>query len=289
MEKIKNIFNDFYKSSFDISFYKEIIKEKFFDSLKYLFSLYLIFGIIGGVIFSFEVIKFIPNIPTVIQSINKQAKKIYPKELVITVKDGVLSTNVKEPYFIKFPLNNNIFENLIVIDTKSSAGDIVKYSTVALVNKDSIIYSEEKGKHEYKVVLLNELTGNNVFNRSTYDKILSILSPYLNYLYHLSYLLIFLAIFIWPFLFAFFSTFGTLVYLLIPALLLFISIKIWKKNYSYKDLLKISAHVITIPIIVTFLFGIFNINLPGLVYLAFILIMGLLVVEKISIKKVLKK
>src|SRR3989344_4178481 len=142
MKKIKRFFTIFKRSLLDPKYYHDILKAKFSFSLKYLYTLLFFLALIHALIFSAQIAVFIPLIPRFIETAKTVVQNTYPDELVITIKDGQLSTNVKEPYSIPLPKEfPDIFDqNLITIDTKAQVSDYPKYQSLALVTKDSIAF-----------------------------------------------------------------------------------------------------------------------------------------------------
>jgi hypothetical protein len=71
-------------------------------------------------------------------------EEMYPADLVVTIKDGVATTNVKEPYLI--PLKENLqnvppYENLLAIDTRADAtlSELGSYKAFATLAHDHLI------------------------------------------------------------------------------------------------------------------------------------------------------
>ena len=88
------------KSIYSPEFYKELLGLPFSFSLKYFYSLAVVLAVALAVIFSF---KIIPAAQPFLQSIGPQVLNYYPDELVITIKNGDVSTNVAEPYLLPLP------------------------------------------------------------------------------------------------------------------------------------------------------------------------------------------
>lgn len=78
---------------------------------------------------------------------------MYPEELVVTIKDGVASTNVTEPYYVTFSdedmaaiipdyeeSGGQAAYRLLAIDTKGRAEDFERYQSLALLTDSSIVY-----------------------------------------------------------------------------------------------------------------------------------------------------
>lgn len=148
--------NNIKSSIYNPTYYSEILNKPFSYSFRYFLSLAVLIAIVTTIVFSF---KTVPEISKVIRGIGPNVLKYYPDNLEITVKNGIVSTNVPEPYFIKMPVefksevqpsNNSVktspdlskIENLFVIDTASSltANLFYNYKTFVLISRDSVVY-----------------------------------------------------------------------------------------------------------------------------------------------------
>ena len=91
--------------------------------------------------------------------------EIYPKELAITVKNGIASTNVTEPYFITVPkeaietllpiditkriMRSNV--RLLTINTKALPEDFMRYGTYVLLTQKELVYYGDNGIKTYRL------------------------------------------------------------------------------------------------------------------------------------------
>lgn len=275
ISKFKRFLTITWRSAIDFSYYKDIVKAPFSFSLKYLFFLSFVINIVSGIIFSQTIFKFIPQIPEKVEQIKKIAKEFYPDDLIITLNNGKLRTNVDEPYFIEFPANSNTDKNLvhlITIDTKASVEDIKKYKTAVLVTDNALVFPDKNAG--YRIQFLSDIKGYYSINQHTYNMIISKFFPYLNYLPYVAYTLIIASILIFPFFMALLSLFGHLIYVLIMGLALWLMVKLMKLEMSYGKIIQLSLHGLTIPIVFSIASQWFNFSMPNLSYsLIFLLLM----------------
>lgn len=107
--------------------------------------------------------------------------EIYPEELVITMKDGVISTNVEEPYFIDIPaewgdLKKEDFKHLVVFDTKRdvSIDEIEEYRSAVVVT-DTHLYAQDE--REMRAVDMSESKDNFEISREAVTKFANAAKP----------------------------------------------------------------------------------------------------------------
>ncbi|MDQ3239071.1 MAG: hypothetical protein M3P33_00965 [bacterium] len=83
--------------------------------------------------------------------------RVYPQELEIEIKQGIVQTNVTEPYYVNISsetFKGTFLENkedtsvhkerILTIDTKAKAEDFDKYQTYALLTQENLVYYNEK-------------------------------------------------------------------------------------------------------------------------------------------------
>lgn len=242
-------------SVYDPLYYSEILNMNFGGSLKYFFKLSLLLALVGAVYLSFV---SIPKVNSFISTFGDRVVEAYPAELEVRLKDGLVSTNVVEPYIIPLPkdefnadYNKSNYENLIVIDTKSdlSLDKFNAYNTVVLLTKNAVL-TRDKGK-----ITITELKGTSdlTINRDKLVYWVGKVTPFVKKLPYIIPVLVFTGLFLY---FAF-----SLFYLLFVALLVFIMGKIRKLGLSYKKSYQISLHAITLPLILSMVSWFVNIKM----------------------------
>ncbi len=280
--KIKFFFNTFIKSLTKFSYYKEIKNAKFSFSLKYLFFLFYVISLIGSIIFASSVsILVIPKVPAFIASVKLKAPTLYPAGLVVNIKNGNLSINQKEPYYIDSLNQFNLTEghsHFITIDTKANASDIKAINSAILVTKDSVV-TVENNALSYKVYPIDPKT-NLTIDQSLYNKLLAQLLPYLKYIQPALIAIVVLAILVGPILAASLSLIGQLLYLLIFSLVLFILVKLMKKDLTFKKTYQLSMHASTLSILLAFVVGALGIQMPFMLGSAILFVFMVLVLNQ---------
>ncbi len=114
-------------SIYSPDFYRTLRAKPLSFSLKYYFSLAAVLALAGTVLMT---VQFLPKAQFALTTLAEKVVERFPAELEVTFKGGVVSTNVKEPYFVKETpgeadaLRNEVedagtHENLLVIDTSS--------------------------------------------------------------------------------------------------------------------------------------------------------------------------
>jgi len=154
-------FSTIKQSIYDPAFYRDLPSKPFSFSIKYLLKL----ALLGAVFLCiFGSIKYIPIIRNVANTIGEQARETYPADLVIKVKDGQLTSNQQEPYFIKTPASmrsgwkdEKQYANLAVIDTQTpfSTDQFEKYDTLSWILKSDIVVSD--GDLQTRIVSIKDM------------------------------------------------------------------------------------------------------------------------------------
>lgn len=238
-------------SIYNPAFYSEILNKPFSYSLKYFLSLICLIALASTIIFSFSTL---PKINKVFDDIGSNVLNYYPEELEITVKNGIVSTNVSEPYFIKAPaeFKNNSersgnkskkdeIDNLLVIDTQSPLNlDAFKdYKTFVLLSRDSIAYRDSN--EAMKIQFLNQ-EFNGVITKTKISAALNGITPYLKIIPLVLVPLVFVG-----------SIFGAtvkyLIYLIFGAFIIWIMSKAMKRDLRFGKAYQIGIHAITLGVI----------------------------------------
>lgn len=262
-------------SVYDPAYYSEVINSSFGSSLKYFFKLIILIAFIGSIYASFIVI---PNFNSLVKNFGNELIDTYPSELEIKFKNGVVSTNVTEPYIIPVPkdeINKDYgklkYDNLLVIDTKSdfTMEKFSSYNTVILLTKNAVV---SRDNNKITITDLKDVTNftinheNLVYWVNKFTPIVKVIPFAIPF-----------AIFIGLLIFYSFNLF----YLLFASLLVFILGKIRKQGLSYKKSYQVSLHALTLPLILTVLFSELKIHI-----FLFLPTVILLIVVWFNVKKV---
>jgi hypothetical protein len=246
MNKLKQFSRVFTKSISSISYYKDIAKASLGFSLKYLYFLLLIIAFLQGIISAAKLSYLIPKIPQFVQDAKGQVINFYPRDLIFTVKDQKISSNVKEPYTIK---------NFVVIDTKITAADVANYKDKVILG-DSFVAIPDSQSGGNKTISLTDYLKNipsgTQFTQKSYLDLANKLLPYLNYLPAIAYCLIIITLLVLPFILAGLTLLGRMFILVFSTLGLLILAKIMKRDLSYRQIYHLSLHALTIPVVLSF-------------------------------------
>ena len=159
---MKNVYNDFKNSFYCQDFYESVLEKPFSKGVAFVLILTALSTFVVGVKFYLTVI---PDIKEFISEEN--VLSLYPDELEVTIEQGVVTTNVDEPYTINFPgwdvdlkEENKLPSNFIVIDTSNgeentALGDIRSYDAMFILMSDSFAVQEDNG--EIRIIPLKDV------------------------------------------------------------------------------------------------------------------------------------
>jgi len=236
------------KSISDVGAYTEFLTRSFSQSLKYQYLVIAFTLLLFSVLSGFTMIPRIPELNKGLLQAKEFIKVAYPSELVVNIKNGQVSTNVKEPYFIDITEAKDSFQHFITIDTKATFEDFANYKTGVLITKNSIITQDKD--NAIKVYPVDKKY-NVKIDKAGYDKLATTVFSYFKYL--MPAILVFVALFliIGPFIGAIFVLIGKLFYLLLTSLLFLIIAKVMKKDLGYKQIYRLSLYALTAPFILS--------------------------------------
>lgn len=235
LKKIKN-------SIYNPAFYKGLTDAPLSASFKYFFGLIAVLSVILAFVFGVEVS------PMFTLENLKKIVDLYPAELAIQIKGGVVSTNVTEPYIVKtFAPQKQVASktNLVVIDTKQdfSVERFKAYDTSVLIGKNFVVSSQREGKFEF-----NDLSKMPDFSLN-HARILGWANKISSH-----HTLISFGVFCFFFL-AFMGFFSVnLLWLLLIALIVFMFMKIRKTIVTFRTAYKISIQAITLTLLLITVF-----------------------------------
>lgn len=248
-------------------FYAKVRSEGAGQAVKYFLLLIASVAIITSLVLAVTVAVAWKAAPKMTE-IQQMAADLYPNELVLTWKNGEVSSNVDEPYAIAVPeewmsheeRRNEAYPratNLLVIDTSKSVdpADFERYDTMLILGKDSVGTDNREGK----VQIQN-------FSRYDFDdfsldkeKVLLFVGMVLNFLkWALLALFLFLPIILFIGL-----AIQYLIYLIFGALIIWLIAKLRKVDLTYGTAYKLGLYLLTLPILVDILSSVLHIlNAP---------------------------
>ncbi len=239
MKFLDNVKNSLYNPDF----YGELKHQTVGSSVKYFYFL--------AFILSFIVAFVVGNMLSPLYSTEslKRVASYYPAELTLSIKSGVISTNVSEPYIIKSKTLGIETErghlNAVVIDTRNSFTRELfeQYDTNVWVGKDFVVTAKDSSRFELTdMSQVHDLTLNQEKLFSWADIIGG---------YHLAISLSLFALLLIAFL-SYLS--AHLILFFITSLLVLGIVKLKKIELSYKNCYQIVLHAATVPLILETVF-----------------------------------
>lgn len=238
-----SIFQEIKNSLYNPDYYQELIEKPFSHSIKYYCALTLVLGIIVTMVGSALIV---PAFNTVVWGVKEVALSVYPDDLKISVEGGLVKTNVQEPFVIAIPEKYRAEaggkKNLLVIDTSTTTSPekLKSYETVALLAKDSIIYESgtagQSGSQSFAT------SSNFKLDKAGISQFFNAIEPYYKFFTPILVLGLFMLVVL--------IMVGTMLYLLLVALLVWILAALNKWDISYLKAYQMSLHFATLGFVV---------------------------------------
>ncbi len=253
-------FKDFLSSIYNPVNYPKYKNLSFWAVIWYLIRVVLVLSLFVTIFLSFKVVPVLSGLSSYL--VNGVSQN-FPAELKVDIKNGQVSTNVPEPYFVPVPKDVDDkkaidlgLTNFIVIDTKNdqSLEKFASYKTFLWVGRNSIMYQESNKKITIQPIGKMDFS----VDRATVVKMLESLRPFIKMLTPIVIVFIFFGI-------ASFKILGTLFYLLIISLVLLLICKLARWSYSYKEIYKMSIYAYSWPLFIS-LFTLTGL-VPGITFL----------------------
>jgi hypothetical protein len=251
MEFLKNNFGAFINSFVSVDFYRRQLKKPLSASLTFFVFFSLIYAAASTGFIWFRNLK---PIQPAISNIPARLAGVYPEELEITLIDGVVSTNVTEPFFIPVSRLEHVLRDirddilgsvstgldyLLVIDTGAPIEDFYHYQTFALLTGEYLIYhSGDASVSQVRIISLSEVD-DLIINRQIVDQLAQQLTPYTRFVTPI----ILLAVWLY---FALLLPLVRLVFVGILSLPVLGIAKLLKTNYSYLQVFQLNLHLFVV-------------------------------------------
>ncbi len=249
MNRIQEWIQNVVKSVYDPSFYRELIKGKTPGSFTYFLGLMLVFS----VVLSFRAYVSLGTWwveGNGISNVRESILSSYPDELVLEYRDGHVTSNVDEPYFI--PMSESLRDfvdsekkssaNLLVIDTSHPIvpEDIVRYDTVAILGNTALWVNDPEGGIQVNTfATLNK-------DPFTLDK--GVVTGFVDGAFRILKPITIVGLVLLPVLSILWFSISYVLYLLFGALLVLIVGKVRNIDLSYKQSYRLGFHLITVPV-----------------------------------------
>ncbi len=274
MNSLKTFFYSFTRSLFEPKYYKDVAKVKFWFSFKYLWFLLFVLVLIKSIMLGGTYIKNRPYIQPEINKFLTYAENFYPKGLELKIRNGQLSTNVKEPYIFNLEKNELQVDqrHLLIIDTKGSIENYPDYNAYVLATKNAVVYPSKSTNNqigETSVFYFRDIKQDFTLNKNIYDNILNVVQPYTHRVLFFADYIVLAFLFLFLIFGSLFWAVGVMFGLVVLTFFVWIVNLIFKKQYRYGSLYKIGMHAVTWPILITEVVKYLKFPFPGLYALTF--------------------
>ena len=258
--------------------YREFQKESFWASVRYLYWLLTLtvfvtmFTVLVGFFLSF------PEVRQSVAVVEQDLPNLYPAELVVTLKNGKIETNVHEPYFIDLPARWQDFlrtqegmniqgreagelpPHFVTIDTNARVEDYSLDKSFVLVTRTAIVLPDKDTS--YRVFSLGEAEQDFTMKRELYDQFVTAATPFVRAVPSLLAVLVVVGFLLFPFIGSAFAVLGYLCYLLVLVLLVWVVAALMGRKAGYASLYKLSFNALTAPILIIFITNRVGLSFP---------------------------
>ena len=256
-------------SIYDPAYYRGIPSEPLGSSFRFFYSFAAVVALLETIFLSFTVL---PAAWSFVRGIGPKALEYYPSELVVTLKNGNVATNVPEPYFVKFPeelknfygqQNSQKPDNLIVIDTGTpfTIDEFKNYKTAVLLVNNSLVYGNDQKLTVQSFGRFPDVK----IDKSKVASFVAKFQPYLTVFAALVPLFIFIVFIV--------ALSANLLYFIFLALLVWLIAKIKKLPVGYKKSYQLCLHLAIVPILIDYLWSLVSgPHIPFLFTIAFVIV-----------------
>ncbi len=282
------------------SAYAELLSRRTGQGIAYLYGVLVLTSLVGGIVIAAGLLAAQPFVAKGAMELKAAAPGLYPAGLVVTLKNGTLSTNASGATVIPFPEHwktalarsgstKYVPRNLVVIDTSATAEDYRQKDTAVLITAHSAVYPGKSngntgtgGMADYRNTLTVQSFADmqdRVITRATYDGLLAKATPFIDALPALITTVVVLLIVVVPFVYAGFRLLWVLAYLLLATLAVWLIATLLGKKLTYGQLYRLSLYGVTLPILVTLVVPFIGFAIPLLFSLIFLGWMGVVLAK----------
>lgn len=284
--KVYRLFiQNFLRSIRDFTFYKEIPAKPLFFSLQFLYLLTFTILLIQTLFFTISAAFLLPQLPNAIERFQQRLETAYPRNLVVSVKNGTIETNAKQPVIINFPeiTDNTPYKSFVTIDTTATQTDYTDKKTMILVTRDGVVYPEASNTRPYRFESASQF-GDTIINSQTYEKATSRLNMVLDMLPMIAPWLLIAASLLIPILGSLIVVLWRMIILIILTGILLPVSMMFGNAYTYRDLYRMGMHGLTVPVILSLLLSLIGAMVP-LAFASSFLLWMVIVLARISENK----
>lgn len=184
-------------------YYATLLKKPLSFSFQYYFVFQLFFALLAT---TYIALRFFLPYRDFVEHLPENIVQLYPDELIVSINNGQVSTNVHEPYHIPssvvYPLMNTLeqvstssahrdFENILIIDTHATAENMHNYQTWSLLSWDSFMYRQNNHIETIPLTTIQNTT----ISEETAQSLSIQLQPFSRHMVHILSLFVFMGIF----------------------------------------------------------------------------------------------
>jgi hypothetical protein len=247
--------------------YQELATKSFGQGVSYLYFLLVLTTLVTILPLLGAVRGLKDKAGVVSDSLKQEVQEFYPDDLEVVLERGELRANVPQPYDIPFPekikemidadppSEDSRFRNmkhLIEIDTNAQIEDYWERGAVFLVTKHSIIFPDKD-----KGLKVRSFSGSDDFtlNKGVYDSYVPTAVKWIDRIPWFISVGIPLLLLFWAFIGPGFSIIGHLGYLLLTSVFLLVVAAVLRSKWSYGRIFTVSLYGLTLPIVISTLWG----------------------------------
>jgi len=276
----------------DPAHYKGLKQKTFYQATGYLFILLVLISYINTTMTMLELRSHLPLINRFIVSAEDSLIEIFPSDLVLTFKNGTLSSNKPEPLYLEVPeqwkslsevrssedsVASQEVQHLVAVDTNASIEEFSRYQSIALLTRTSAV--TRGNNSSLKVIPLSKLTGDLVLDQAEYKRLVQRAKPFLDYLKPGFQIFMVAGGILWPWLASGFALVGyTLLCLACGLIIWLLSLLIWK-DCKYSEVLVLTNYALTLPILLEFILHLTGASLPTGAF-SLVLIIWMMMVQR---------
>ena len=234
-----NFYKKIVSSVYDPAFYKRLPKESFGIAFGYYLLLSLFLAGLTVAFVAFPVARQVNQLQIYLDT---ELVTAYPQNLMISIHNGIVHTNVDEPYFIPLVFLDNR-NNFIVIDTKTpfSQHQFDIYNSYVWLSKDTVFYKSDRNG-EIRAYDLSKVT-DFTLNKEALQNFVNSVSPWIKFLTPALLLIIFIVLYL-GYLFK-------LIYLFLLAFIFWLIAKKMLPGLSYANSYKVALHAVTLGFLIS--------------------------------------
>lgn len=243
-------FQSILRSIYDRTIYKDFLQKSWGFSLGWLYAVLTLISLLWIAPLAFSIAGFTPRAHEFLQTAMEDLRMWYPDELEIQIKDGVLRTNVSEPYVLDFPQRwkpmqheTFPFDHLLTINTNAHIEDLSASRSFALITSHAVAVHDENPT-QVRVFMFSNIH-DFLMNKTLVNGAVDSALPYLQYVRPLMVWGLFGLLLVFPFLAAGIRLVWVLGIVFMTSVLLFVIAKAMQRPLEYPLLYRLSLHGIT--------------------------------------------